>query len=134
MFADVEGSTKLLHALGETGYAEALARHRSLLRAAFARHGGVEVDTQGDAFFVAFGEAAAFPLDGLVWDRNYRGELQFLEQARGQQRERRLQLHDGWRYILHGWFQALSAIFRWSDDAERFAAFVAAGERARSSR
>ena len=37
---------------------EALAEHRRLLREAFARHGGVEVDTQGDAFFYAFPSAA----------------------------------------------------------------------------
>jgi predicted ATPase len=54
VFTDVEGSTKLLHELGAEAYAEALAGHRSVLRAAFAAHGGVEVDTQGDAFFVAF--------------------------------------------------------------------------------
>jgi predicted ATPase/class 3 adenylate cyclase len=54
LFTDVEGSTKLLHALGADRYAEALATHRTRLRAAFTAHGGVEVDTQGDAFFVAF--------------------------------------------------------------------------------
>ena len=54
LFTDVEGSTKLLRELGSDAYAEALAAHRQLLREAFARHGGVEVDTQGDAFFVAF--------------------------------------------------------------------------------
>ena len=54
LFTDIEGSTRLLHALGPDGYAEALAEHRRLLREAFAAHGGVEVDTQGDAFFVAF--------------------------------------------------------------------------------
>ena len=54
LFTDVEGSTKLLHALGADAYAEALATHRRILRDAFTRHGGVEVDTQGDAFFVAF--------------------------------------------------------------------------------
>ena len=37
-----------------SGYADALAEHRRVLREAFERHGGVEVDTQGDAFFVAF--------------------------------------------------------------------------------
>src|SRR5437764_10369371 len=61
LFTDIEGSTRLLHALGDR-YAEVLADHRRLLRAAFARHGGVEVDTQGDSFFVAFvdaGEALA---------------------------------------------------------------------------
>jgi predicted ATPase/class 3 adenylate cyclase len=53
LFTDIEGSTRLLHELGEA-YAEALAEHRRVLRAVFADYGGVEVDTQGDAFFVAF--------------------------------------------------------------------------------
>jgi predicted ATPase len=57
LFTDVEGSTKLLHELGAQGYAAALAEHRRILRQAFALHGGVEVDTQGDAFFVAFPSA-----------------------------------------------------------------------------
>ena len=56
LFTDVEGSTRLLTELGD-GYADVLAEHRRALRAAFVRHGGVEVDTQGDAFFVAFAEA-----------------------------------------------------------------------------
>jgi predicted ATPase/class 3 adenylate cyclase len=54
LFTDVEGSTALLHELGAEGYAEALAKHRRIVREAFAAQGGVEVDTQGDAFFVAF--------------------------------------------------------------------------------
>jgi predicted ATPase/class 3 adenylate cyclase len=54
LFTDVEGSTRLLHELGAEGYAEALAEHRRVVREAFAAQGGVEVDTQGDAFFVAF--------------------------------------------------------------------------------
>src|SRR3989442_5264291 len=54
LFTDVEGSTKLLHELGADQYAEALGEHRRILREAVACHGGVEVDTQGDAFFVAF--------------------------------------------------------------------------------
>jgi predicted ATPase len=58
LFTDVEGSTRLLDALGER-YRDVLAEHRRLLREAFAAHGGVEVDTQGDAFFVAFAALAA---------------------------------------------------------------------------
>jgi predicted ATPase len=54
LFTDVEGSTGLLQELGAEGYAEALAEHRRLIRQACARHDGVEVDTQGDAFFFAF--------------------------------------------------------------------------------
>src|SRR5919106_1693799 len=57
LFTDVEGSTRLLHELGD-GYGEALHEHRRRLRAAFAEHEGVEVDTQGDAFLVAFARAS----------------------------------------------------------------------------
>ena len=72
LFTDIEGSTKLLHELGAEAYSDAVAEHRRILRAAFARHGGVEVDTQGDAFFVAFPsapgalQAAQEALDGLA--------------------------------------------------------------------
>jgi predicted ATPase len=57
LFSDVEGSTRLLQALGAEAYGEALAEHRRVLRDAFAAHGGVEVDTQGDAFFFVFPRA-----------------------------------------------------------------------------
>ena len=72
LFSDVEGSTALLHELGAEAYAEALAEHRRILRGSFGVHGGVEVDTQGDAFFVAFPTApgalgaAAEALQGLA--------------------------------------------------------------------
>jgi predicted ATPase len=54
LFTDVEGSTKLLHELGAEAYADALAEHRRIVRKASSSQGGVEVDTQGDAFFFAF--------------------------------------------------------------------------------
>ncbi|MFY9586300.1 MAG: adenylate/guanylate cyclase domain-containing protein [Actinomycetota bacterium] len=54
LFTDIEGSTKLLHELGAEAYSEVLAEHRRILRGAFTAYDGVEVDTQGDAFFVAF--------------------------------------------------------------------------------
>ncbi len=57
LFTDVEGSTKLLHELGAEAYARGLAAHRQVIREACARHDGVEVDTQGDAFFFAFATA-----------------------------------------------------------------------------
>jgi class 3 adenylate cyclase len=53
LFTDVEGSTRLLRELGGD-YAPTLYEHRRILREAFARHGGDEVDTQGDAFFFMF--------------------------------------------------------------------------------
>jgi predicted ATPase len=57
VFTDVEGSTRLLHDLGAESYATALAEHRRVIRKACAAEGGVEVDTQGDAFFFAFPSA-----------------------------------------------------------------------------
>jgi class 3 adenylate cyclase len=57
VFTDVARSTELVKRLQES-YVQALAAHRALLRAAFAERGGIEVDTQGDAFFVAFGRAS----------------------------------------------------------------------------
>jgi class 3 adenylate cyclase len=59
LFTDVEGSTKLLHSLGAEVYAKALAEHRRVIREACASEKGVEVDTQGDAFFFAFPRASS---------------------------------------------------------------------------
>lgn len=56
LFTDVEGSTRLVKQLRDR-YGEVLADHRRILRAAFEEHGGQEIDTQGDAFFVAFRRA-----------------------------------------------------------------------------
>jgi predicted ATPase/class 3 adenylate cyclase len=77
LFTDVEGSTKLLHSLGAEGYAEALAEHRRLIREACARHDGVEVDTQGDAFFFAFPTAPnAVAAAGEVTETLAAGQVQ----------------------------------------------------------
>jgi len=58
LFTDIEGSTRLLRELGER-YADVLAEHNRLLREAFSRHGGLEMSTQGDSFFVAFADAGS---------------------------------------------------------------------------
>jgi DNA-binding NarL/FixJ family response regulator/class 3 adenylate cyclase len=58
LFTDVEGSTKLVHELGDA-YAGVLADHRRLVREAVAAAGGHEVDSRGDEFFLAFPEAGA---------------------------------------------------------------------------
>ena len=54
VFTDIEGSTRLLDDLGQDGYRDALADHREVIREAFGRYGGYEVDNQGDSFFYAF--------------------------------------------------------------------------------
>jgi class 3 adenylate cyclase len=57
LFTDIEGSTRLLQDLGNS-YASVLAHHRGVIRQSIERCAGVEVDTQGDAFFVAFRRAS----------------------------------------------------------------------------
>ena len=57
LFTDIEGSTDLLQRLGDRRYAQVLEEHRRLLREAFAKGNGQEIDTQGDAFLVAFPRA-----------------------------------------------------------------------------
>src|SRR5947207_5515944 len=69
LFTDVEGSTRLLRQFGPERYAEALADHRRVLREAFVAEGGVEVDTQGDAFFIAFPTAAGASASARVGQR-----------------------------------------------------------------
>ena len=56
VFSDIEGSTALLKQLGER-YDGVLSDHRRLMRESFTERGGVEIDTQGDAFFFAFPRA-----------------------------------------------------------------------------
>ena len=58
LFTDVEGSTRLVHELGDA-YAGVLADHRRLVREAVAAAGGHEVDSRGDEFFLAFPDARA---------------------------------------------------------------------------
>jgi len=54
---------------------------------------------------------AVFPVDGVAWDLNYRGDLVFLDQARAQSAERGLQVEDGWIYFVHGWTQVIAEVF-----------------------
>jgi class 3 adenylate cyclase len=56
LFTDIEGSTQLVKHLRDR-YGEVLGEHQRILREAFAKHGGHEIDTQGDAFFIAFASA-----------------------------------------------------------------------------
>ncbi len=53
LFSDVEGSTLLLQRLGPA-YAEAVDGQRRVQRAAWAAHGGTELGTEGDSFYVVF--------------------------------------------------------------------------------
>ena len=56
-------------------------------------------------------DRAVFPEQGVVWEFNYRGPLDFWHQARRQQESRGLTVQDGWRYFVHGWTQAVAEVF-----------------------
>jgi shikimate dehydrogenase len=72
--------------------------------------------------------AARFPQDGIVWELNYRGDLDFLRLARRQADDRNLAVHDGWRYFLHGWSEVIAEVFHVDVTGERFAQLAAEAE------
>jgi shikimate dehydrogenase len=51
-----------------------------------------------------------FPKNGVAWEFNYRGELDFLHQALAQEKDRQLKVEDGWLYFLHGWTQVIAQV------------------------
>ena len=56
-------------------------------------------------------DKAVFPVNGLVWEFNYRGDLVFLDQARARQGARTLIIEDGWLYFIHGWTRVIAEVF-----------------------
>lgn len=75
---------------------------------------------------------ARFPKRGVVWELNYRGELDFLRQARRQARTRDLRVEDGWLYFLHGWSEMIAEVFHVELTPERFESLSAEAEAIRS--
>jgi predicted ATPase/class 3 adenylate cyclase len=74
LFSDIEGSTALLTHLGPDAYSQALDIHRRVLRSAWAGHGGVEMGTEGDSFFVVFESATDGVRAAVEAQRALRGE------------------------------------------------------------
>ena len=56
-------------------------------------------------------DGAVFPEQALVWELNYRGELEFMHQAERQPLSRGLLIEDGWRYFVHGWTCVIEEVF-----------------------
>ena len=103
LFTDIEGSTQLLRELGDR-YSDVLDLHRRLLRDVWVRHGGVEVLTEGDSFFVAFAnssDALAAAVDGqralarTVWPTHRSLQV-------------RMGLHTGYARPVDGDYRALA--------------------------
>ena len=67
---------------------------------------GMGKDTPGSPLT----DSAVFPREGVVWELNYRGELDFMGQALVQRAERSLTVADGWEYFVHGWSQVISHV------------------------
>jgi shikimate 5-dehydrogenase len=76
---------------------------------------------------------AAWPVDGLVWELNYRGQLDFLQQARRAQAAYRLTIADGWAYFVHGWTQVIAEVFDLALTPDLFAKLERAAARLRSA-
>jgi shikimate 5-dehydrogenase len=75
-------------------------------------------------------DGAVFPVDGFAWELNYRGEREFLQQARRQAAGRQtpgrgLQVHDGWEYFLLGWTTIIGLVFEKAITPEVFARLAA---------
>jgi len=52
-----------------------------------------------------------FPKEALIWEINYRGSLEFMHQAIGQQEKRKLIVEDGWSYFIYGWTEVIAEVF-----------------------
>lgn len=61
-----------------------------------------------------------FPKNGVAWEINYRGELDFWHQAMAQQETRNVFVEDGWLYFLHGWTQVIAEVLHINIDGELF--------------
>ncbi len=103
LFTDIEGSTRMLAILGDR-YAEVLHRHNELLREVWPRNGGVEVNTEGDAFFVAFSSAT----DAVRAAADAQRTLAAEEWPRGMELRIRVGIHTGYARPRDGDYIALA--------------------------
>ena len=78
---------------------------------------GMGKDTPGSPIT----DQGSFPRHGIAWDFNYRGELDFLRQARAQASTQDLQVEDGWLYFVHGWTQVVAQVLHINLTPELFA-------------
>jgi shikimate 5-dehydrogenase len=76
---------------------------------------GMGKDTPGSPI----SDKGIFPENGIAWEFNYRGELDFMHQALKQQKERGLVIEDGWLYFIHGWTQVIAQVYHLSLTSER---------------
>jgi shikimate dehydrogenase len=73
-----------------------------------------------------------FPKNGIAWEFNYRGELDFMHQALAQKVARNLHVEDGWLYFVHGWTQVVAQVLHVDLTPELFDRLNEAAESVRS--
>jgi shikimate dehydrogenase len=69
---------------------------------------GMGKDTPGSPLT----DAGQFPKNGIAWEFNYRGELDFMHQALRQVDSHNVRVEDGWVYFLHGWSQVIAEVLQ----------------------
>lgn len=89
------------------------ARHDQLLedlppRSLVVNATGMGKDLEGSPL----GHGVRFPDGAVVWELNYRGQLDFLQQARAQAAEGGLTVEDGWIYFINGWSSVMEEVFQ----------------------
>jgi shikimate 5-dehydrogenase len=77
---------------------------------------GMGKDTPGSPIT----NAGLFPRQGIAWEFNYRGELDFMHQALNQTVSRGLTVEDGWLYFVHGWTQVIAQVLHIDLTSELF--------------
>jgi shikimate dehydrogenase len=65
-------------------------------------------------------DAGVFPTQGIAWELNYRGKLDFLHQALAQREPQHLNVHDGWRYFIISWVDHIAEVFHVKVTSEQF--------------
>ena len=74
---------------------------------------------------------APFPERGVIWELNYRGDLDFPRQAAARRQDRGLRIEDGWSYFIHGWTAVIEEVFQRPIAAEEIDRLAAAAAFAR---
>ncbi len=72
-----------------------------------------------------------FPMNGIAWEFNYRGELDFMHQALRQVDSRHIKVEDGWLYFVHGWTQVVAQVLHVNLDKSLFEKLNAAANSVR---
>jgi shikimate 5-dehydrogenase len=76
-------------------------------------HGSMVINATGrgkDSAGSPITDEGLFPMNGIAWELNYRGELDFLQQARRQAERRNVSVHDGWEYFVFGWTAVIEQV------------------------